>query len=274
MRAESLPTVTAARGTWRSAWPSTRSARSAPSRCTVVAEFSQRHAVPLHAHVSEQRAENTACVERYAASPVQVLRRARRARSPLDRRARHAPVRRGHRAARRLPVPTCACARRPSVTSPTASARPGRCSTRARRSHSAPTATRSSTCSRRPARSSWTSGWPPSGAATGRAAELLHAATVAGHASLGFPDAGMLVPGAWADLVSVRLDSVRTAGASPATRRGGGLRRDGRRRALGGVGRPPGGRRGPSRPRRRGRHARRGDRRGAGDAGDDGGRRR
>ncbi|MFD0885164.1 formimidoylglutamate deiminase, partial [Streptosporangium algeriense] len=30
-----------------------------------------------------------------------------------------------------------------------------------------------------------------------------------------FPDAGMLVPGAWADLVSVRLDSVRTAGACP-----------------------------------------------------------
>ncbi|RJL32410.1 formimidoylglutamate deiminase [Bailinhaonella thermotolerans] len=50
-----------------------------------------------------------------------------------------------------------------------------------------------------------------------RAEELLTAATSAGHASLGFPDAGMIVPGARADLVSVRLDSVRTAGATPAT---------------------------------------------------------
>src|SRR5690606_21032886 len=46
------------------------------------------------------------------------------------------------------------------------------------------------------------------------AAELLAAATAAGHASLGFPDAGLLVPGAWADLVTVRTDTVRTAGAS------------------------------------------------------------
>lgn len=41
---------------------------------------------------------------------------------------------------------------------------------------------------------------------------LLGTATWAGHASLGFPDAGVLEVGAWADLVAVRLDSVRTAG--------------------------------------------------------------
>jgi cytosine/adenosine deaminase-related metal-dependent hydrolase len=35
------------------------------------------------------------------------------------------------------------------------------------------------------------------------------------HASLGWPDAGRLEPGARADLVAVRLDSVRTAGALP-----------------------------------------------------------
>lgn len=44
------------------------------------------------------------------------------------------------------------------------------------------------------------------------AVELLRIATEYGHAGLGFPGAGVLVPGAWADLVSVRLDSVRTAG--------------------------------------------------------------
>jgi cytosine/adenosine deaminase-related metal-dependent hydrolase len=46
------------------------------------------------------------------------------------------------------------------------------------------------------------------------AAALLDAATCAGHASLGWPDAGEITPGAWADLVTVSLDSVRTAGAS------------------------------------------------------------
>ena len=45
--------------------------------------------------------------------------------------------------------------------------------------------------------------------------QLLDAATMAGHASLGFPDAGRLAPGASADLVAVRLDSVRTAGGTP-----------------------------------------------------------
>ena len=42
---------------------------------------------------------------------------------------------------------------------------------------------------------------------------LLGAATCAGHASLGWPDAGEIAPGAWADLVTVSLDSARTAGA-------------------------------------------------------------
>lgn len=45
-------------------------------------------------------------------------------------------------------------------------------------------------------------------------AELLVAAT--GHASLGWGDAGRLEVGARADLVAVRLDSVRTAGIDPA----------------------------------------------------------
>ncbi len=47
------------------------------------------------------------------------------------------------------------------------------------------------------------------------AAELLAAATRDGHAALGWPDAGRIEPGAYADLVTVGLDSVRLAGASP-----------------------------------------------------------
>lgn len=44
------------------------------------------------------------------------------------------------------------------------------------------------------------------------ALELLTAATVDGHRSLGFPDAGRIEVGARADLVAVGMDSVRTAG--------------------------------------------------------------
>ena len=46
--------------------------------------------------------------------------------------------------------------------------------------------------------------------------ELVRAMTSAGHRSLGWEDAGRLEVGARADLVAVRLDSVRTAGSSPA----------------------------------------------------------
>ncbi len=45
-----------------------------------------------------------------------------------------------------------------------------------------------------------------------RPAELVAALTWAGHASLGWPEAGRLAVGASADLVAIRLDSPRTAG--------------------------------------------------------------
>ncbi|MEU5715533.1 formimidoylglutamate deiminase [Streptomyces sp. NPDC020403] len=47
------------------------------------------------------------------------------------------------------------------------------------------------------------------------AAALLRAASADGHAALGRPDAGTLEPGAPADLTTVALDSVRTAGPVP-----------------------------------------------------------
>jgi formiminoglutamate deiminase len=47
-----------------------------------------------------------------------------------------------------------------------------------------------------------------------RPAELIDAVTVAGHRALGWPDAGRIAPGQRADLVAVRLDSPRTAGAA------------------------------------------------------------
>jgi formiminoglutamate deiminase len=47
------------------------------------------------------------------------------------------------------------------------------------------------------------------------AAELMDAATVAGHAAIGWPAAGRIAEGAPADLVTVGLDSVRLAGTEP-----------------------------------------------------------
>ncbi|MFI9296277.1 formimidoylglutamate deiminase [Streptomyces gardneri] len=47
------------------------------------------------------------------------------------------------------------------------------------------------------------------------AAALLRAATVDGHAALGWPDAGTLEAGALADFTTIALDTVRTAGPLP-----------------------------------------------------------
>jgi formiminoglutamate deiminase len=47
------------------------------------------------------------------------------------------------------------------------------------------------------------------------AAELLGAATAGGQASIGWPEAGRIEPGALADLVTIGLEGVRLAGASP-----------------------------------------------------------
>jgi formiminoglutamate deiminase len=47
-------------------------------------------------------------------------------------------------------------------------------------------------------------------------AELVAALTVDGHESLGWPEAGRISVGSFADLVAVRLDTVRTAGSDPA----------------------------------------------------------
>jgi formiminoglutamate deiminase len=48
-------------------------------------------------------------------------------------------------------------------------------------------------------------------------AELLHAATAAGHAAIGWPEAGRIAVGAPADLVTVALDTPRLAGADADT---------------------------------------------------------
>ena len=95
---------------------------------TVTAWARERH-VPLHAHVSEQPAENEQVVAAHGATPVEVLAAA----GALDGRftAVHADPRltRRHPAPRRGRGAPAASARPPSETSPTASARRSRCAT-------------------------------------------------------------------------------------------------------------------------------------------------
>ena len=111
---------------------------------------------------------------------------------------------------------TSACARRPSATSPTASAPRGDCARPARRSPWAATRTRSSISSRRRGRWSSTSASRPACAAITPRAELLEAATAGGYGSLGWPEGGRIAAGALADLTTVALDGVRLAGTAAA----------------------------------------------------------
>ena len=163
-----------------------------------------------------------------------------------DRRPRHPPHRRRPDPARRHRHRASACARPPSGTSPTASGRPGRWPTPARPlclgsdSHAVidlfeeARAVELDERLRDEQRGHFDAG------------ELLGAATAAGHAALGWPDAGRLAPGARADLVTVGLDTVRTAGYDPSDVAAGVVFAAERRR------RPP---RGGGRPGRRPRRA-------------------
>ena len=85
---------------------------------------------PLHVHLSEQPAENAACLAAHGLTPTGLLAAEGVLGPRDDRRPRHPPDRRRHRAARRQRHRPSACARPPSATSPTASAPPGRCATR------------------------------------------------------------------------------------------------------------------------------------------------
>ena len=100
-----------------------------PAAIAVVAAWAAGRGAPLHAHVSEQPAENEQVLAAHGAHPGRAARRGRRARRAVHRRPRHPPHDRRHRAARRGRAARAASARRPSATSPTASARRSPCAT-------------------------------------------------------------------------------------------------------------------------------------------------
>ena len=179
-----------------------------------VAEWATGHSAPLHAHVSEQVAENEACIAAYGRTPTQVL---------ADTGAlgpRSTAVHATHLTELDIHLlggsgtGACFC----------------------------PTTERDLADGIGPARPLFDGGCPLSLGSDSHAvidlfeearavelderldsrrrghftaAELMTAATRAGHDALGWPEAGVLAVGGYADLVTVRLDSVRTAGSGP-----------------------------------------------------------
>ncbi len=187
-----------------------------PAQMGEVVGWSHRHGVPLHAHLSEQVAENTACLAAYGATPAAVLNEAG-ALGPRTSLVHATHLTRpdirllGESRSHACFCPTTEADLADGIGPASRLAAAGAALTLGSDSHAVidllEEARRVELDERLASRER--------GHFT--AAELATAATSAGHASLGWPDAGQLTPGALADLVVVRLDSVRTAGLAPAS---------------------------------------------------------
>jgi len=187
-----------------------------PQAIAVVAAWSRQQQAPLHFHLSEQRAENEACLAAYGRTPARLLEE-HQALGPQSS-AVHAThltaddvaalsgsttticmtptterdLADGIGPARRLASAGCALALGSdsnAVVDILEEARAVELDERLRTER----------------RGHW------------GASDLLGAATADGHASLGWPEAGRLAAGALADFVTISLDSVRLAGTEPAT---------------------------------------------------------
>ena len=187
-----------------------------PGQMGPVVAWSHAHGAPLHAHLSEQRAENQACLAVLGVTPAEVLERA----GALGPRSTMVHATHLTRADIGLLGDTqtvvCLC----------------------------PTTEADLADGIGPARALAAAGCPLSLGSDSHAvidlleearrvemgerlisgqrgnfpaAALAEAATVAGHACLGWPEAGQLAPGGLADLVTVSLDTPRLAGAAAAT---------------------------------------------------------
>lgn len=191
------------------------SVRAVPStQIAVVAAWARERAAPLHFHLSEQRDENEACQRHTGTSPTALLAQ-HGAVGPLST-AVHAT----HLVEADIAVlgaahnhvcmcPTTERDLADGIGPARALADAGAALTLGSDSHAVidlfeeARAVELNERLRTERRGHWT------------AAELLAAATANGHRSLGWPQAGRLEPGAVADLVTVALDSPRTAGSRP-----------------------------------------------------------
>lgn len=187
-----------------------------PEQMPEVAVWSHRYGAPLHAHVSEQLAENRACLAAYRATPAEVLAEAG-ALGPRGT-AVHATHLIGTDV-ELLGGSRCYVCMCPTTEADLADgigrarvlADEGSPLTLGSDSHAVidllEEARRVELGERLASgeRGHFT------------AAELAAAASTVGHASLGWPDAGELTPGGLADFVTIALDSPRTAGVPAAT---------------------------------------------------------
>jgi formiminoglutamate deiminase len=183
-----------------------------PEQMPEVAVWSHRYGAPLHAHVSEQVAENRACLAAYRATPAEVLAEAG-ALGPRST-AVHAThltdsdieLLAGSRCHACM-CPTTEADLADGIGPARALADEGSPLTLGSDSHAVidllEEARRVELGERLASqeRGHFT------------AAELATAASTVGHASLGWPDAGELAAGGLADFVTIALDSPRTAGA-------------------------------------------------------------
>lgn len=191
------------------------SVRAVPrEQLATVADWARSHSRPLHVHVSEQPAENDACLAAYGASPTAVLAAA--GALGRDTTLVHAThllpgdtEQIGDAAAYVALCPTTERDLADGVGAAAVLADAGARLTLGSDSHAVVDAFEEARAVELDLR-----------LITGRRGHLdgealLTALTAAGQASLGFADAGRLAVGARADLVTVSLTSVRTAGTVP-----------------------------------------------------------
>ena len=187
-----------------------------PAQMHTVIAWSHQYGAPLHAHLSEQAAENDACVAAYGATPAQVLEDAG-ALGP-----RSTMVHATHLT--RQDIEVMGASRTAACLCPTTEAflADGIGPAAALASAGCPLALGSDSHAVIDLLDEARHVELGERLATGQrghfgAGALARAATYCGHACLGWPQAGEIVPGALADLVTVSLDTPRLAGASAAT---------------------------------------------------------
>ena len=184
----------------------------APDEMTVVAEWADAHDAPLHAHVSEQPAENDDCLAAYGCTPTELL-------ADLGVLSdRFTAVHAVHTTAvdhTLLGAAGCTACLCPTTERDLAD---GVAPARSLRDAGVLLALGSDSHAVIDLLEEARAVELDERLATGerghhRSDALLAAATRDGHAALGWPEAGRIEVGALADLCTVRLDSVRTAGA-------------------------------------------------------------
>jgi formiminoglutamate deiminase len=193
------------------------SVRAVPQdQMQAVTEWTGRHNAPLHAHLSEQPAENAACQAAYGATPTELLDFS----GVLGPRATmvHATHLTESDVQRLGQARTCAC----FCPTTEADLADGIGPAQALAAAGSPLSVGSDSHAVIDLFAEARGIELTQRLATGQrgqfsADELATAATKAGHACLGWPDAGEIAPGAHADLVTVALDTPRLAGTMPAT---------------------------------------------------------